>query len=227
MAHAVASEYQPSQDFAEVFAVDGLVDVELVTESVSGLPFLVGHLEPGTLPCEFRGHGLFFPSEEVARSRTLLDDQQRVRMRDAARPRAAGSAASEAGSSSAEFTSGESPTPEWGSTADLARVLGVSRDTVDRRLKALEKAGIDLQSLPGAPVQAGEGKSRRHRRWNLAQAQDFWRALERALADQQPEAKKARTRHAVVRRRRKNRGYGPDDDRDLLTRVMDSRARKG
>ncbi len=113
-----------------------------------------------------------------------------------------------------------------GSTVDAAAELGCSRDTLDRRLKALRDAGIELGSMPGAPQQVGQGGSRRHLRWDLERVAEFWAASERAL--EKPKASKgALARRSSRRGPRSGKRYGPSDGRSLLARVKDARPRGG
>ena len=96
--------------------------------------------------------------------------------------------------------------PRWGSTSEAARLADISRDSLDRKRKVAEKAGVEL---PGTPVTRGSGTERRHLRWDLDRvheylaAWDAWHLKERQMQSQQEPAKKsARPR----RRRRKRRG---------------------
>jgi hypothetical protein len=55
----------------------------------------------------------------------------------------------------------------WGTTEEAARRLGVCRDTLDGML---DRAPRDL---PGAPVDVGTGKCRRHLRWDLDRVNEW------------------------------------------------------
>lgn len=114
-----------------------------------------------------------------------------------------------------------------GSTEQAAAKAGISRHSLDRRLKALRGIGVDSSSLPGGPRQAGEGNTRRHWRWDLDRVCEFMSASERALSEREQKAKPKPQRGGSRHCRKSGRSYGPDDGRSLLARVTDGKPRGG
>lgn len=57
--------------------------------------------------------------------------------------------------------------PEWLTTEEAARKLGIDRDTLDKMVSRAPK------SLPGSPTHVGKGKVRRHLRWSAARLFDW------------------------------------------------------
>jgi hypothetical protein len=64
--------------------------------------------------------------------------------------------------------------PRLGTAQEAAGVLGVSRDTLDRMRGEQRRQGW---VLPGDPVQIGQGKKRRHERWDLDRVEEWAKAL--------------------------------------------------
>jgi hypothetical protein len=82
------------------------------------------------------------------------------------------------------------PRARPGSTDEAASVLGISRDTLDRMRKQQRREGW---RLPGDPVQMGQGKTRKHERWDLDRVGEWAAAFHEHRSDK-PRPKPRRSR---------------------------------